>query len=81
MNCFTDGKIWCEIVSDLSPGTELLASFTINSNNIPESDVTYPEAQSTDEPMETTHVPKVETHLPKSPPAPSVDKPVPSHGL
>lgn len=76
---FEDGKIWCEIVSDLSPGTELLASFTINSNNLPESDVTSPEAQSTDEPMETTLVPKVETHLPKSSPAPSLDKPVPSH--
>lgn len=68
-------------MSDLSPGTELLASFTINSNNLSESDVTSPEAQSTDEPMETTLVPKVETHLPKSSPAPSLDKPVPSHGL
>ncbi|XP_061197753.1 zinc finger protein ush-like isoform X1 [Saccostrea echinata] len=74
---FEDGKIWCEIVSDLNPGTELLASFTINSNNEPESDVTTPETQTTEEGMETTHIQRVEVPLPKS--SPVLDKPVPSH--
>lgn len=41
MNCFIDGKIWCEIVSDLSLGIELLVFFMINLNNILESDVMF----------------------------------------
>lgn len=67
-------------MSDLNPGTELLASFTINSNNVPEGDVTDPETQTTDEAMETTHMQRVDAPQPKSSPAPAPDKPVPSHG-